>query len=336
MKHHLSAIGEIAAAAALTHGAIDDSTLDAIGISRRHRQELARRGVLRRFARGAYLVGPVATNPTPDSLRAIGMFVAGPSGAISHVTAAVAMGIWDRSPADIVHLTAPRRIHDLRDRRFTCHEVDDPFDATDTCLVRNVRMTAVAMTCFMLGSMLTPFELAAVLRRASDRGLLHLPQLESIIDDRPGHRGVAVARAAVALHYSCSGGTRSASEDCYLARAARLGLPLPVVNTKGAATVPGYEPDIVYEPWRTIVHLDGAGHDRPGVAEQDELEDERLRDDGWSIVRGSSSEPWRRDDRMIHRVRRTLESRGWNGLDGVPPLDDPTQRALIAWLHRPR
>lgn len=229
----------------------------------------------------------------------------GPTSAISHVTAAVRLGIWKRWRRDEVHVltTADRRSRSGCAGRIhrTSH-----LEPSEIISVDGMPTTSVTRTTCDLGSQLTSHQIASALDEASFLQVLDVDAIVARLDQFPRSRGNAVVRRAIELHRGGSAGTRSWSEDVYLDALLAAGIREPTVNTRG--TIPGFdhEPDFVWHPQRLVIEIDGPGHSKPQRNGLDAAADARLRAAGWRVVRFDAQAVRRNPARFVARTRQLL------------------------------
>ena len=151
----------------------------------------------------------------------------------------------------------------------------DPRDVT-TC--RGIPVTTVARMLVDLSDVLTPHQLAYVIKEAAYRKRLRPRR------DAAGRRARATAAShldvlerAIELYLHGSAGTKSPHEDAFLALLPPT-VAEPLVNTQLA----GFEVDFLWPEQRLVVEIDGGGHERPTARRKDALEDRVLRARGLS------------------------------------------------------
>lgn len=253
-----------------------------------------------------WVCGPAAARIGYEQICMAGVISSGPVSAISHTTAAVRHGLWRRDGRDEIHVLTTRNCRRTHGWPGQFHRTAT-LDTSEIVLVHGMPTTSVTRTIFDLGTRLTAHQIAHVLDEAAFLQSLDLSALTRLLMKFPRAKGGAVVRRAIELHLSGSAGSRSWSEDVYLAALVRAGIAEPVVNTRG--TIPGFdhEPDFVFHAQRLIIEIDGPGHTKPGRLRLDAAADARLRAAGWRVVRFRAADVRRNPDRFARQTRRLLE-----------------------------
>ncbi|MGO4590584.1 endonuclease domain-containing protein [Paenarthrobacter sp. 2TAF44] len=183
-----------------------------------------------------------------------------------------------------------------------------------------VRLTSPARTWLDLAATLTVEDLVAagdslVCSHGADfpvpkEAVCSIEELRNVVDRHPGMRGVRTARAALDL---LRGGADSAPESLMRLALLNANLPEPqlnhvVRNNLGHAVL---WPDAAYLEYRISLQYDGQHH---GSAEQHLRDIERQEKSlalGWLEVRISKHDLQGEWPAVVHKVRRALQSRGW-------------------------
>ena len=160
-----------------------------------------------------------------------------------------------------------------------------------------IPVTTVARMLVDLTDLLTPHQLAYVIKEAAYRKRLDLEATRRAMERANGRRNLHVLERAIELYQSGSAGTRSPHEDAFLALLPDE-LPEPLVNTQLA----GFEVDFLWPESMLVVEIDGGGHGRPPARRKDALEDRVLRGAGYTVLRFSDTDLERRPAEVIARV----------------------------------
>lgn len=259
--------------------------LVAVGYSAEELKRARRDGELSLVRRGTYLRGPV---PSRDEARH-GLLVHAATkdlvaeAVVSHVSAAVLHGlpVWN-VPLGRVHVTRDRGHGGRSGTRAHVHVA--PLAPDERCVVGGVAVTSVARTVVDLArtagfeqavviadaalcrNQVTPFDLAAALRRAA------------------GWPGIPTARRVVAF---ADAGGQSPGESRSRVAIARAGLPEPVLQwpvRSAGGDVVGFA-DFAWPQLRTVGEFDGRTKYgrllRPGETPEEAVYREKLREDAF-------------------------------------------------------
>jgi very-short-patch-repair endonuclease len=170
-------------------------------------------------------------------------------------------------------------------------------------MCRHLPTAPPVLAMLQAGAQLTAHQAASAIRELEYPCGPEIDELETELGSRQRVVGAPRLRRAIELRRSGSAGTKSRSEDHLLPHVtARFGEPL--VNVRGAAGMPDYEPDMLWPALRCIVEVDGRHHlDDPAIRAADLERDALLRAVGWIVVRV----PWYRVWRDLSRVVREIE-----------------------------
>jgi hypothetical protein len=232
----------IAVVAGRQHGYITRTQLLAIGLTPGAIRQRVRSGRLIAVYAGVYAVSYV--NGTPVARACAVVLACGGKAVLSHGSAASLWGFykyWD--PPYEVTVPAVRKrpgIKVHRSRTLTGSDFD--------CQL-GIPVTSPARTALDIAPGLTDGRLTRVVNDARHARLLHLDDLEDVLNRNPNHPGTRRLRRFVA---NPTGPTRSELEDEFVAFCTRYGLPTPVTNTH----VLGYEVDVLFPAERVIVEID--------------------------------------------------------------------------------
>lgn len=221
------------------------------------------------------------------------MFAMGDDAVLSHIGGGQLQEI-SRFRSALVDVTVPRyrrapegiRVH--RVRRL------DPRDVTTH---RAIPVTTVHRLLVDLTDVLTKFQLTNVIHEAGFRGRYVEAAVRDAMTRANGRHSLHVLERAIALHKSGSAGTRSNAEDAFLVLMQDK-LPEPVLNTE----LLGYEVDFRWPDLALIVEIDGTGHGRAPTRLVDAGRDVALRDAGYTVLRFSDEDVYRRAAMVSRKV----------------------------------
>lgn len=302
-----SRMARINAIAASQFDVVCTNDLRSIPVDSAYVYRRVQRGEMAPLLPGTWACGPSAVHVGYLQHCMSALLYTGPASAISHVTAAVQLGVWKRCRRDEIHVltTADRRSRAAGPAQI--HRTSR-LNPDDIITVDGMPTTSMTRTTLDLGSQLTSHQIACALDEASYLQVLDVDVILARLDQCPRSRGYAVVRRAIELHRSGSAGTRSWSEDQYLDALLAAGIHEPAVNTRG--TIPGFdhEPDFVWHPQRLVIEIDGPGHSKPHRLRLDAVADSRLRAAGWRVVRFNAGAVCRDPARFVTRTRQLLNA----------------------------
>jgi very-short-patch-repair endonuclease len=243
----------------------------------------------------------------PDLLRAAAVVTVEPS-MLGGVTAIHRLTGWDRFEQD-VHVYSQHRHANLSARRVWFHHVATEHDVASSVMCRHLPTAPPVLAMLQAGAQLTAHQAASAIRELEYHCGLVIDELETDLRSRQRVVGAPRLRRAIELRRSGSAGTKSRSEDHLLPHVmARFGEPL--VNVRGAAGMPDYEPDMLWPTLRCIVEVDGRHHlDDPAIRAADLERDALLRAVGWIVVRVPWYRVWRDLSRVVREIERAFTAR---------------------------
>ncbi len=305
----------IAALAASQFGVVERGQLRALGLSDPAIARRIRAGRLHRLRRGVYAVGHPVLGQHGRWLAAV--LACGPDAVLSHAAAAAA---WDLRASDavFVDVTVPGpsrrrgpglRVH--RARSLAAHE---------TATTRGILVTSPARTILDLAAThRSERALERVLDRVEILRLTDVKALAAIADARPGHRGAARLRRALADHVPGTTVTRSELEERMLVLCRERDLPQPRVND----SVAGLEVDFLFAEQRVVVEADSWQHHRSrGAFERDRERDATLALAGHRVLRFTDRQ-MKRDAATVAAAIRAALAAGAR----APPAPPPSESA---------
>jgi very-short-patch-repair endonuclease len=225
---------------------------------------------------GVYAVGTGLT--TREATWAAAVLAGGPRALLSHRDACLIRGLL-RGSITTIHVTTDERSrHGCRGIHL--HRVNELHSA-DRDRVEGIPVTSVPRTLLDLAATL-PTRLAHAIEAADDRRLLHMPDIDDLIERHQGRPGVPALRDALAAYRPDPRFTRSKAEKALVALCRRAGLPLPEMNLN----VLGHEVDALWEQRRLIVEIDTYGtHSSRASFERDRRRDAELQLAGYRVLR---------------------------------------------------
>jgi Protein of unknown function (DUF559) len=143
-------------------------------------------------------------------------------------------------------------------------------------------VTSVARTLFDLAGTLPPTQLHRAFEAAERLRILDLAEIERMVEENRGRRGVRGLRQLLAESRPPEPATRSDLESRFLDLCHGAGLERPAVNR----LVAGLEVDAVWPTQRLVAELDGhAFHGTRAAFERDRRRDAALQVAGYRVIR---------------------------------------------------
>jgi predicted transcriptional regulator of viral defense system len=258
-------------------------------------------GRLHRIHHGVYAVGHTELSLHGECLAAV--LAVAPGALLSYHSAGWLWGLWWGS-AKPVYVTAVVPRHHQAPKGVTRHRARNLVEA-DRALIVGIPVTSVARTILDLAWKLRGDQVARVLARAEDLGLLDLDELRAVIERNSGHHGAKRLRYALAT-YERPIWTRSGFERRFVEYLIGAGLPRP---TTGWNEV-GYELDVCWPERRFAVELDTfQTHGNRASFESDRDRDLALALAGIETIRVSELQFRREPDTIAAKVATLLARR---------------------------
>lgn len=299
---------QVARLAARQHGVVAAEQLRALGVSRDAVKHRVRQRRLTPLHRGVYRVGPVPS-PLGDLMAAT--LACGPTGVLSHHSAAALLGIR-RPERGAVHVTVTKgqsrtrpglRVHRTRSL--------GPDEVTRW---NGIPTTSAARTLLDLAAVLPRRDLKRAIEEAQVQRHLDHSSLVAAVENARGHPGVAALRAATPQEVRM---TRSEAERRLLELIERAELPRPRTNV----IVAGYEVDLFWPDEGLVVEVDGfAFHGSREAFERDRRRDGELMAVGLRVVRVTWRQLVEKPEAVIARLARSLSA---GPARGRPPFAAP-------------
>jgi very-short-patch-repair endonuclease len=287
----------IAALATRQHGVVTTAQLHACGLGRSAIARRVGRGHLHRLHRGVYLVGHRAPSSLGREIAAV--LACGEGALLSHQAAASVWGIRPATSGPVDVTVTARGVQGRPGVRVHHARRLDPRDVRRRF---GIPLTAPARTVLDLAPELDQGALERMLAEAQLRHLLATAELESVLDRHPRRPGAGALRrllegdGAPAL-------TRSEAEERLLALLRAAELPPTAVN----ARIGRHEVDLLFEPERLVVEMDGFAYHRTRSAfERDRLRDAELQAAGYRVVRVTWRQLVERPEALVARLAQAL------------------------------
>lgn len=288
------------------HGVVAVEQLGALGVTRRWVDNLTRRGVLRRVARGVYAVA--GAEETWQQKLMAGLLALGDESWASH-DAAAALHRLDRAPTGVIEFTVPREARSPR-VPFPVHTSSSlpPLDrvtvdgfrclsATRTVIdlararIARVRLEAAIDSAVRLG-LTSPFVLEARLGELRGSGRWGCRMLDALLVDSGGH---------------------SMLERRFLTLVREAGLPRPatqVIHRRDGATFARV--DFFFEPFGVVIEVSGRlGHSSPAERARDAQRRNELQDVGRKVYEYTWEDVTQRASHVRSSLTARLHAAGW-------------------------
>ena len=283
----------IAELAKRQHGLVTLAQLVGLGLDRRAITRLVRDGRLHRVHRGVYAVGHAALSQGGRWHAAA--LASGEGAALGRRSAGVKWQI-SRHHTSLIEVVVPRQRREQEGIKLL---MSRRLDARDVTVLDGIPVTTVARTLVDLADVLTPHQLARVIREAEFRGLFDAADTAAAMVRARGRHRLGVLEQAVAMYLDGAGGTKSANEDAFVPLALRAGLGEPRSN----ARVAGIEVDFSWPGRRLVVEIDGGSHRLSPVKRDDDWRDEWLRGAGYTVLRFTDFEIEHRPEAVVAALR---------------------------------
>ncbi|WP_248759640.1 DUF559 domain-containing protein [Pseudarthrobacter sp. SSS035] len=240
-----------------------------------------------------------------------------PGAWISHLTAAVVLGLWLPSwfrDCRELHLSKPRNLPPVRREGVVGHTVL-AFDG-EVMVLDGMRISTPARTWLDLASLIPLEDLVAVgdqLIRQPRPGLearlapwSTLPELHEMLKRHPKLKGIVKAREAAELIRS---GADSAPETFLRLALTSAGLPEPELQLRIVESDP-YSPaaDLGYRAQRIAIQYDGGHHLTREQQSRDNRRDELFNAAGWRYFKFNGDDLAHDFRRAVNQVRLALQS----------------------------
>jgi hypothetical protein len=258
----------------------------------------------RRLFRDVYLHRDAPADPL-NRLRAAALLIP-PGAALSHGSAAYLLGATDLGAEPPTHVTVPLSTRLRAYDGLMVHRCNLTDGSGDVITFRDLPITAPVRTAFDLGRMPDPDRAVIALDVLLNRRVIRISALRNIGASRMGWPGVVRFRAAAALARE---GAESPMETLTRLIVVRGGLPEPVtqhpVLDRNGDLVGRL--DLAYEAARVGLEYDGDHHRERGTFRRDAVRLNRLRLEGWTVLRFTADDVLRNPARLVAQVRAALK-----------------------------
>jgi predicted transcriptional regulator of viral defense system/very-short-patch-repair endonuclease len=253
---------QLIARAARNGGVVTTSDLRTCGFSEPAMQSALRRGLLTRWGRGVYLVGPLVDELT--EVRAAATAV--PGGTVGFEAAAQLARIGPIASPPLSVIVAPDRRPQPAGVRI--HRI--ALSPRDTTRLQDLPVTTPAVTIVHLTRTLPDLRLERIVQEAFAKRLTSAKQLETALDRHRGGRGTARLKRMLELGVD---DLRSKAERSLRHWIHQAGLPSPVFN----AEVGPWRVDALWRHQRLAVEINGyAAHSSPWAHDRDHRKEQHL------------------------------------------------------------
>jgi hypothetical protein len=268
-----------------------------------HRNAVARRiadGRLVELWPDTFLIGVDPELAPRDVIRAAALACVGPGSSLDGLSALHRRGMWERHDESI-QVVGPRGHAAIPDYGITFRRSGARAATSD--LVDGIATRDASEALIAGAAALSAHQIAYILGRGEYLGQLSTASVLDELQRCAGRTGTPAVRRALELRVDGSAGTRGCSEDRLLPNVtAAHGEPL--VNVRGAAGIPDYEPDFCWQGRRWIVEIDGGHHLDPDVRAIDQARDRLLTSAGWIVVRIWWKDVWMRLHEVLAHIAR--------------------------------
>jgi hypothetical protein len=301
---HTAAISNLAN---VQHGAFATGQLDDLGVTSRWVENLARRGVIRRVARGVYVVSGSAT--TWHRHLQIGLLALGEQSWVSHRAAAKLLGLDRTKDTEPVEFTTPRSSRN-RACPYPVHSTI-AMPPLDHLTIDGLRCTSGTRTVLDLAHARVPVtQLEAAIDSAVRLGwsaplaiTTRLAELRG-----PGRYGSRLLDRLL-----IDSGGHSMLERRFLELVRRAGLPRPrtqVIYQQGGTTVARV--DFLFDPYDVVIETDGRrGHSSPGERAREAQRRGELQDLGTRVYQYTWEDVTTRGSYVARTLTERLHAAGW-------------------------
>jgi predicted transcriptional regulator of viral defense system len=290
---------ELGALAVAQHGAVEYRHLLVLGFTRHEIRGMVRAGWLHPVYRGVFAVG---RRSLPSKGRWMAAVLAcGPGALLSHRSAAGLHGLL-RTTHSVIDVTVPtERGRDIAGVRTHLSRCLEPHDRT---IAHGIPCTSVALTLLDIAAVTNRRQTERACDEAEIQRLVHLQDLQELLERSRGRRGAATLRAVLTEHASGTTLTRSKLEELTLALCRRAQLPAPAVNADAAgASGRVYTVDFLWPQLRVVLETDGYDYHRTRSAiERDRRKQADLVTAGLRVLRST----WRQVEREPDQIGRML------------------------------
>ena len=262
---------QLLAEAARSGGVVTTSTLLTCGFSESAITTALRRGLLTRWSRGVYLVGPL----TDDLTEARAAALAVPHGTLGFAVAAQLARIGPIAVPPLDVIVSPSRRADRGGLRM--HRVE--LGRADVTRLEGLRCTTPSVTLIHLARTLEPLPYERAVQEAFAKRLTDTTRLQQALDRHKGGRGTARLRRMLELGVD---DLRSRAERALRHWLRAASLPSPQFN----AQIGPWRIDALWPEQRLAVEINGhAAHSSPWAHDRDHRKEQHLLAAGLAVRR---------------------------------------------------
>ncbi len=259
------------ARAARTGGVVTTSDLRTCGFSEPAITAALGRGLLKRWGRGVYLVGPL----TDDLTEARAVSAAVPRGVLGFAVAGQLARIAPIAAPPLDVIVRPGR--GAGRAGVKVHRIE--LSRRDVTRIDGLPVTTPAVTIVHLARTLPALPLERAVQEAFAKRLADTRRLEQALDRHRGGRGTARLRRMLELGVD---DLRSRAERSLTHWIRPAGLPLPIFN----AEVGPWRVDALWQQQKLAVEINGyAAHSSPWAHDRDHRKEQALRARGLDVRR---------------------------------------------------
>jgi very-short-patch-repair endonuclease len=296
----------IAALGASQHGVVSRRQLLEAGLSSKAVDHRVRRARLHRVHPGVYAVGHPRVSTRGRWLAAV--FAAGPTGVLSHRSAAALWGLTPRVPADadVTLMRTPGTWSGVRGHRVRT------LSLWDRAEIDGIPVTSFARTLIDVAPDTSERELDRMLARGDELRVYDGMALARVLGGR--RRGVGALRAAVHAFEGTSAEPESRAkselERRFLSLLADRGFVAPSVNATIDTPWGSYEVDALWPRQRLVIELDGwSTHRDRETFRRDHRRTADVSAAGYRLVRFDWSQIVEHPDEAVARLQRLVPHR---------------------------
>ena len=259
------------AQAARSGGVVTASTLRTCGFSESATRAAVRRGLLTRWSRGIYVVGPLRDELTEPRAAALAV----PYGTLGFGVGAQLARFGPIAAPPLSVIVPPDRRPKPAGVRV--HRIE--LGRQDITRIDGLPVTTPSVTIVHLARVLAPPPLERAVQEAFAKRLTNTKQLEQALDRHRGGRGTARLRRMLDLGVD---DLRSRAERSLRRWIAQASLPRPVFN----AQVGPWKVDALWPDQRLAVEVNGyAAHSSPWAHDRDHRKEQYLQAQGLATRR---------------------------------------------------
>ena len=288
------------------HGVVSRNQLRALGMSEGAINHAIATGRLHPLFRGAFAVGRPQVGRSGLLLAAT--LACGEGSVLSHGTAAVHLGLWDRPQSRLIDVIAPveagRKIAGIR-RRFT-----PPPLPREIRTHGGVPCTTPARVIVDVAGSADERRLRGTIEQAAVKGMLDLPAIDAVLDGPPRRGARRLLRVLEPWRrYSRRTKVRSRFEGKLMPLLTEYALPIPDVNKTLRIGGENFELDFAWPQQRFAIETDGGQfHDNPEAARRDSHRNRVLAAAGWRLWRLRWDDLKHRPDATVTDLARRLRT----------------------------